>query len=635
MREFSGSESQSEGKSSSAEVSLVAERLQREIDSLDAVGFKTQAWKTHGESNSIALAPLDVNWLITQPKLPYLVQLVPPYLLYRSLQQHGLEDSLEVIDYIRGEALVRLLDYDLWVNSDGDAGVLSPSEDLSADRFLQWIRLWNEISPDFAAERVLELDEEVITGCLSALCEIVPVGLNRQQEELTDDYWMTPDNKFGIKLKTSGTTDFEIFHQFVHSLYSKNIRLAQSLLAHSAMLIREETVEEARRWRLGRLEDQGFMPVDEAREMLTPKSHKQISELVQRAMTREMEKVTPTTTGEFSHPTHTTFVDEDACDQIREHIRTLDGEDLRTEIESVLGGAEILRLVGNATPQTEILIQDEDVIDAFVQKVVGETNQLLLSLEFHKAREVNARKAADSDLLIDRVMHQLLSDFPQLALEWKTRLARTTNGVAAAFGATTESSDLERVLSAVRGCLNVALEKLVKNPESAGISAEFLSENSEAAIRALNIAKILGPEVLFQVGWQTLQDLSMDALQNLVLFVGRDELLNKKIALNYAVRLSDGETIHLSVFQLLSRGRYLEVRNWLRGFSGLLDPAIERVLLATVNRLPVFPMILLEADGATRGSAAVKPFETIEELEKTRSFFANLGVISLTMSRRD
>jgi len=265
----------------------VVQKWQRELDAIDALGLKSQPWKISDANESVVLPHLDIDWLISQPLLPYLVQALPTQLLQRSLQAHGLEDSLEVIETIRGEALVRLMDYELWAVPGAGDKFLSPDEDLSAERFIQWVKLWNEISPDFAAERLLELDEEVIIGSLTAACEIIPVGLNRMQEELSDDYWMTPDNKFGLKIKTTNEADFEIVHGLVHSLYRKDVRLAQKVLSYSAMLIRDESLEEARRWRQGRLEDQGYVPSDEARSLLLPRTQKRLSDMVKLALRRE------------------------------------------------------------------------------------------------------------------------------------------------------------------------------------------------------------------------------------------------------------------------------------------------------------------------------------------------------------
>jgi PII-like signaling protein len=610
-----------------------------DVEMLDAIGFKTQPWKASADSQSLELPTLDVNWLMAQPALPYIVQLVPTQLLYRSLQAQGFEDSLEVLEHIRGETLVRLLDYELWTVPEGQNNFLTPDEDVSADRFLQWVKLWNEISPEFAAERFVELEESVIVGCLTALCEIVPVGLNRQQEELSDDYWMTPDNKFGLKIKTNGESDFEILHGFIHALYSKDVRIAQQILSYSAMMIREEALEDARRWRQGRLEDQGFLSSDEARSLLAPRGKKQILEMIKNAVENIDNIETSDALNQkekdelvIAHPRDR----EESLNRIRDFVSSLQEDELRQEMESILGPEEILRLVGNSQPPTEILVNDEEAVETFVEKIVNDTHTLLVQLEAHSAKLLNQRQGDSTQLLFDRVMNKVSEFEPALALSWKSRLARTTNVLAVAMGVAKETAELGRVLMAVRGCLNIGLQKISREPAAFGVqiaarkgaSAQFSPDDEHAAFLVL---KAVGPEVLFQVGWQSLQELAQDALRS-ILGVLEAEETRANVAAHYDVRLSDGQLIKIPVMKLLEQGRYLEVRKWLTGLGDVFVESIAHILLSTVNRLPVFPIILDEEGKVTRGTTDIRPYETIEDTEKTRGFLAGLSSVRSAMA---
>lgn len=616
---------------SSTTGSDVVQKWQRELDAINALGLKNQPWKISEANDSVMLPHLDVDWLIAQPLLPYLVQILPTHLLHRSLQAHGLEDSLEVIEAIRGDALIRLMDYELWAAPGAGEKFMSPDEDLSAERFLQWIKLWNEISPDFAAERLLELDEGVIVGCLTSTCEIIPVGLNRMQEELSDDYWMTPDNKFGLKIKTTNEADFEIVHGLVHSLYRKDVRLAQKVLAYSAMLIRDESVEEARRWRQGRLEDQGYVPSDEARVLLLPKTKKELVELVKVAMRREQSAFEQTRSGASAAIATDVVqaVDDETVEKLRAMVTTMDAELLTQEIRTLLPEDDLIRLIGTAQIQPEILVQDEDVIESFVEKLTTDVSSLLIRLEAHSAKQLKV-SAARTKLLLDLVMAELSEREPALALSWKARLARTTNAVSAALGAANDSAELGRVLSVVRGCLNIGLETLLSRPGS--FELEFDSVNladdefSEVLPSALALIRSVGSEALFQVGWQTLQELASVGLENVIEMVESKGKIQKGKGSEYSITLADGETLKLPVMRLFKAGRYLEVRKWLQNAMGE-EPALEHVLLSTVNRLPVFPIILLEENGVTRGKTDVKPYETLQETEITRGFLARLNAL--------
>lgn len=623
----------------------ITQRLQKEVESIQSIGFKSQPWKADSESTaSIATLTLDVNWLIAQRELPYLIQALPPSLLYRSLIDHGIEDSLEVVEWIRGGALVRLLDFDLWSKSQSDADSLTADEQPSGERFLQWIRWWNEINPEFATQRLVELDEGLIVGCLTALCEIIPVGLTRNQEELSDDYWVTPDNRFGLKMKTNQDADFEVFHQFVHSLYKQNIRLAQSVLAHSAMLIREESVEEARCWRSSRLEEQGFLQADEARQILSPKTNKQLAEIVQRATKTEKNLYARDSNPEHAGRSDDKFAahqQSEILERILEFVQQRDSEELAEEIEQTLGTSEIVRLIGTSAPQAEILIQDEDVMDAFISKVTNHTQQILVSLEAHKARLVSKQlHESKTRLLIDDVMVWLSENQLDSVVDYKSRIARTTNTVASAFAVAHDSTELSRVLVMVRGCLNIGLERLLKNPENFALSLMELErpEIRDELLRTVSLAaqifSTVGPEALFQVGWQTLQELASDATQTLVYVVEHSDQFKTKVSSNYVVRLSDGESLNISVLQLQARGRYSELRKWLGQLETFFEPSVQHILESTLNRLPVFPILVDDGGKMMRGTTSVKPYETLEEVEKTRIFLRHLPSVIASSTHR-
>lgn len=607
--------------------SVVSQKLQREVDALESIGFGTQAWKVSDSGSTLTLPVLDVNWLIAQPLLPYFVHVVPTHLLYRSLTEHGLEDSLEVIECIQGETLVRLLDYDLWQSVESAAGFLSAAEDLSADRFLQWVKLWNEISPEFAAERLLDLEEEVIFGCLSAVCEIVPVGLNRQQEELNDDYWMTPDNKFGLKIKTPDESAFEIVHGLVHALYKKDVRLAQQVLAHSAMLIRDEIVEDARRWRQGRLEDQGFLQSDEARHLLLRRGQKSLEKMIQTALSQHNTTMTSDKPGATQDAVLAELGrDEEASARIHEVVRKLNSDALQSEIMLHLPSDEIRQLTGHETVQHEILAEEGELVEAFAEKIASDCRLLLAKLEAHNSKLRNLR-AEKTELLIDEVMSLLSEKQPMRAVEFKSRIARISNGVLAAFGVVQESTGVARVLQALRGAMNIGMERALAHPESLGLSAVLEDEQGENAERALVLFNALGPEVVFQLGWQALQDLGEDVVQTVL------AAQKPSAAQVCSVTLTDGATVQLPVAQLLQGGRYLELRRWLQSVLPVEASSLRHVLLSTVNRLPLFPILLLEESHVTRGSTEVKPYESLQEVEVTRDFLSSLPSIMGAMSQ--
>jgi len=459
------------------------------------------------------------------------------------------------------------------------------------------------------------------------VCEIVPVGLNRQQEELNDDYWMTPDNKFGLKIKTPDESAFEIIHGFVHALYKKDVRLAQQVLAHSAMLIRDEVVEDARRWRQGRLEDQGFLQSDEARHLLLRRGQKSLVKMIQTALGQYNATVKSDKPG----ATHDIVPaqlerDEEASARIHEVVRKLNIDTLQSEIMLHLPSDEIRQLTGHETVQHEVLAEEGELVSAFAEKIATDCRLLLAQLEAHNAKLRNLR-AEKTELLIDQVMSLLSEKYPTRAVEFKSRIARISNGVLAAFGVVQESSGVAKVLQALRGALNIGMERALAHPESLGLSAVLEDEQGENVERALVLFNALGPEVVFQMGWQALQDLGEDAVQTVL------AAQNPSGATVCSVTLSDGVSVQLPVEQLLQGGRYLELRRWLQLVLPVEAGSLRHVLLSTVNRLPLFPILLLEESHVTRGSTEVKPYETLQEVEVTRDFLSSLPSIMDAMSQ--
>lgn len=178
-----------------------------------------------------------------------------------------------------------------------------------------------------------------------------------------------------------------------------------------------------------------------------------------------------------------------------------------------------------------------------------------------------AVQSSNDVFLFDATMAWLSEHTLEKIVDYKTRIARTTNAVAAALGVSNEPSELSRVLVAVHGCLNVGLERLSQDPDRFILGGELGTVSAESALpeiaKSSAILTAVGPEAVFQVGWQTLQELASDALQMLVYAIDNNEKLKEKIGSDYVIHLSDGQAVRLSVLQLQSRGRYLEVRKWL------------------------------------------------------------------------
>ena len=108
-----------------------------------------------------------LNHILDQPELPSIIQSLDAGVLARLVRHIGLEDSAEIISLATMDQLKSILDEDLWQSR-------APGEDevFDADRFGLWLEILFETHPTFAARKVLELDEGLVT---LGLCKLVLV----------------------------------------------------------------------------------------------------------------------------------------------------------------------------------------------------------------------------------------------------------------------------------------------------------------------------------------------------------------------------------------------------------------------------------------------------------------------------
>jgi hypothetical protein len=96
--------------------------------------------------------------LLDEPDLPTLVQDLSPALLGRVVQQLGLEDSSELLQFASPEQLAELIDQDSWQSA-------APGEDESFDarRFALWLEVMLECGEDWVADKLVNLPEDLVT----------------------------------------------------------------------------------------------------------------------------------------------------------------------------------------------------------------------------------------------------------------------------------------------------------------------------------------------------------------------------------------------------------------------------------------------------------------------------------------
>ena len=104
-----------------------------------------------------------LNRILESPGLVKLVQDLPPQILTRLVRHIGLEDAAEIVAMATVGQLNRVFDEDLWFGA-----VPGEEEVFNAERFILWLEVLFENGPESAMEKIVRLDEDLITLALSS-----------------------------------------------------------------------------------------------------------------------------------------------------------------------------------------------------------------------------------------------------------------------------------------------------------------------------------------------------------------------------------------------------------------------------------------------------------------------------------
>ena len=611
----------------STELSYLS-KLQQESLRVDNGGLLNLPWKID-PTNPFALPELDLNWLIGQPLLPVLVQVIPSQSLYHAMVSHGIEDCLEVVEWIRGHQLHQILDFDLWGFDHANEVQM-----VQADKVKTWFRLWLEIGPEFAAARVFELEEDLVVTLFSSIFEIHPDEFTKKAEWITDDYYTTPDRKFHIKLFDNDPEFWEVCYQMIMAMYAKDVRGASQTFAYAAMLVRQEHLASELRWRAGRLADQGFVDKETAISMLKPRTgsevEKEIKKIAASFYQRSAEEAARQEKFAKTQSAYALEVDPEVFDGIVHILKEMDVAEATKIIQYVLPQKDIQLLSGSHDPRPEDLVEEPDVIQETVERAVAQGRALLgASFSLHFRNEKNVK------LLVEKAFQLLaessLKEDETFLFSLKGRIARSANALSTALnsGEAFTSEIASRSLEIVRGCLNIGLELILSSSGIYGIELE-LTEFDE--VNAAQILRVVGPEAVFHLGWSKVKGISQHLADTVVDLYILSPLIFSSFKPERNVRMQDGNSIKVTIDGLVRAGRYSDVRKWLGEIESELDGQIFWALSALLNRVPLFgPCFHWEAKNSDALKASLsrelRAFSSLNEVTIAEGFVADLAKI--------
>ncbi len=96
--------------------------------------------------------------ILEEPDLPVMVQRLPPSALVGLIDRIGLEDAGEIVALATTEQLAHVFDTDLWKNDRP-----GEEEHFDPERFMVWLHVLLEAGETFAAKRISEMPEDLVT----------------------------------------------------------------------------------------------------------------------------------------------------------------------------------------------------------------------------------------------------------------------------------------------------------------------------------------------------------------------------------------------------------------------------------------------------------------------------------------
>lgn len=141
--------------------------------------------------------------LISDDKFIREIQSLEPQIVRRIIKHVGLEDASELLPLLSSEQLQEVMDQDTWLRT-------MPGEEdkFDAKRFSTWLAMLLESGPEFAADRVYEMDEELFTLALSEI--IIALDVDEM-------------NILGIKASNESETEFKYLDKVLESTFTMEI----------------------------------------------------------------------------------------------------------------------------------------------------------------------------------------------------------------------------------------------------------------------------------------------------------------------------------------------------------------------------------------------------------------------------
>ena len=204
-----------------------------------------------------------LNHILDQPDLPDIIRNLDSGVLTRLIHHVGLEDAGQIVSLASATQLKGIFDEDLWHSK-----APGQTEVFDAERFGVWLEVMMESGPEFAAQKVMELDEDLVT---LGLCRLVlVVDISDMAIRFSDEWQPVRDNLLERVMDSALNKNFDNF-----IVLSKNLSHWDTVCAILAELNQLDDerltriLERCRKIAIETMEDnEGFINVLSGDEML-------------------------------------------------------------------------------------------------------------------------------------------------------------------------------------------------------------------------------------------------------------------------------------------------------------------------------------------------------------------------------
>ncbi|MEY4630236.1 MAG: hypothetical protein RIQ81_356 [Pseudomonadota bacterium] len=193
------------------------------------------------------------------------VQSIEPALIRHSLLAAGIEDYVEILPLLARDQVTHIMDFEAWHDSR-----------LSLSGAMHWLQLHKQANPGELLRRFRDLEEEVQTGLLGPMVETYDLdAYEKMSDQEQDSLMRLPCGEVFYKIKSEDPDTRQFVEELVNAALAADIEYAYSLLAHSTYLPPNEQEATALRFRNARLEEEGFVSVEEAARLFIAGSGEQ------------------------------------------------------------------------------------------------------------------------------------------------------------------------------------------------------------------------------------------------------------------------------------------------------------------------------------------------------------------------